>query len=223
VQSFELPGPRGRKRLNRSLLSFNLIALASLGSFEGTELQWLGTFRRTCCGAYGRSPTNTAAMTVVRGYLQAEPALLECNLVVAHAEDPISRPKKGSQREFHFDYAGWDSLNLFIYLTDVAPDSGAHQVVVGTHRTRMGWDAIRVSVPDHEISDRFQNRILTISGPAGTMFFEDTSAFHRRQLHIRRRVMLNILWASHRSWLSKGRLVAKYANYIRVTHPTTNQ
>lgn len=76
-----------------------------------------------------------AAVAVARGYLRAEPALLECNLVVAHPEDPTSRPKRGSQRTFHFDYAGWDWLNLFVYLTDVSQDSGAHQIIVGTHRT----------------------------------------------------------------------------------------
>ena len=27
--------------------------------------------------------------------------------------------------------------------------------------------------------------------------------------------MLNILFASHRSWLSKGRLTVKYADYLR--------
>ena len=157
-----------------------------------------------------------AIVNVARAYLQAEPELLECNLVVAHAESPDISPRKGSQRQFHFDYAGWHSLNLFTYLTDVSEDAGAHQVVIGTHRVRKVWDALRVAIPDDEIKDRFRNRIRTITGPAGTMFFEDTSAFHRRQRHTSRRVMLNILYASHRGWLSKGRLTLRYADYVRL-------
>lgn len=158
---------------------------------------------------------------VARGYMQAEPVLLECNLVVSRAENPNSRPQKASQRQFHFDYAGWHSLNLFIYLTDVTEHSGAHQIIVGTHRGRNAWDAVRVAIPDQEIEDRFQNRIRTITGPAGTMFFEDTSAFHRRRVHTTRRVMLNILYASHRAWLSKGRLTQKYSDFIR-SHDATH-
>ncbi len=156
-----------------------------------------------------------ATLAVARGYLRAEPALLECNLVVAHAENPADALAKDSQRFFHFDYAGWHSLNLFVYLTDVSEDSGAHQVVVGTHRTGKLRDALRAAVPDEQIMARYPGRIRTITGPAGTMFFEDTAAFHRRKMHAGRRVMLNILFASHRSWLSKGRLTVKYSNYLR--------
>lgn len=163
-----------------------------------------------------RALTRCAAATnVARRYLQAEPELLECNLVVSGAENPAVRPKKGSQRQFHFDYAGWHSLNLFVYLTNVAEQSGAHQIVVGTHRTRNAWDAVRVAIPDQEIEARFPNRVLTITGSAGTAFFEDTSAFHRRKTHTGRRVMLNILYASHRAWLSKGRLTLKYSDFLR--------
>jgi hypothetical protein len=163
-----------------------------------------------------RALTRCAAATnVARRYLQAEPELLECNLVVSRAEKPGAPPKKGSQRQFHFDYAGWHSLNLFIYLTDVAEHSGAHQIVVGTHGARHAWDAVRVAIPDQEIIDRFPNRVRTITGPAGTAFFEDTSAFHRRKMHTERRVLLNILYASHRAWLSKGRLTLNYSAFVR--------
>lgn len=156
-----------------------------------------------------------ATLNVARGYLRAEPQLLECNLVVAHAENPADPLARDSQRHFHFDYAGWHSLNLFVYLTDVSQDSGAHQVVIGTHRAHKLRDALRAAIPDEEITARYGDRLRTIAGPAGTMFFEDTAAFHRRKMHTRRRVMLNILYASHRSWLSKGRLTLKYSDYLR--------
>lgn len=153
-------------------------------------------------------------LDVLRGYLGAEPELLECNLVVGHAEDPARTPIH-VQRHFHFDFAGWQSLNLFVYLTDVENDSGAHQVVIGTHRVRQVRDAIRPWVPDDEISARYPGRVRTIAWPAGTMFFESTEAFHRRLILKRRRVMLNVLYASHRSWSSGGRLTPKYSDYVR--------
>ena len=150
---------------------------------------------------------------VVRRYLCAEPELLECNLVVGHAESR-GNANVAAQRLFHFDYAGWHSLNLFIYLTDVNEYSGAHQVVAGTHRGRRMYDAVRASIREEEIQARYAGRIRTIVGSAGTMFFEDTAAFHRRLILMQRRVMLNILYASHRSWLSRGRLVPKYSDYV---------
>ena len=160
----------------------------------------------------------SATLDAVRGYLRAEPELLECSVIVAEAEDSTAPLAYDSQRHWHFDYAGWHSLNLFVYLTDVAEDSGAHEVVAGTHGRRRMWDAVRAAIPDHEIRSRYPGRIRTILGPAGTMFFEDTSAFHRRRMHTRRRVMLNIVYASHRSWLSTGRLTLRYSDYLRA-HP----
>ena len=151
-------------------------------------------------------------LNVARKYLGAEPELLECNLVVGHAEDPVRTPIH-VQRRFHFDFAGWESLNLFVYLTDVDDSSGAHQVVTGTHRSRRLRDAVRPWVPDDEILARYPGRVETIVGPAGMMFFECTEAFHRRLMFRRRRAMLNVLYASHRSWASHGRLTPRFVDY----------
>jgi hypothetical protein len=151
-------------------------------------------------------------LNVVREYLGAEPELLECNLVVGRAEDPVRTPVH-VQRRFHFDFAGWASLNLFVYLTDVDDTSGAHQVVTGTHRGRRLRDAVRPWVPDDEIHARYPGRVETIAGPAGTMFFECTEAFHRRLMFRRRRAMLNVLYSSHRSWASHGRLTPRFVDY----------
>ena len=135
--------------------------------------------------------------------------------MVVHGVEDDSRAPLDGQRRFHFDYAGWQSLNLFMYLTDVEPDSGAHEVVVGTHRGRPLRDAVRPWVPDEEVVARFGDRIRTISGPAGTMFFENAETFHRRRIMKRRRAMLNVLWASHRGVLSHGRLAPRYSDYLK--------
>jgi len=164
-----------------------------------------------------------ATLNVARGYLQAEPELIECSLFVAHAEDPASPLAYDSDRHFHFEDAGWHSLSLFVYLTDVSEDSGAHQVVIGTHRALTVWDAIRGSIPESEIKARYPDRTRTIVGPAGTMFFEDTSAIHRRQMHRRRHVVLHILFVSRRCWASKGRPTRRYSDYLRTQRNVTSE
>ena len=163
--------------------------------------------------AVRRLVTDDGVLDVVRACLGAEPVLLECNLVVQEAEE--GRPVgPASQLRFHFDYAGWQSLNLFVYLTDVEPGAGAHQVVMGTHKNKTVRDAIRPSLDDDEVERRFGARIRTIAGSAGTVFFENTEAFHRRLAVKQRRVMLNILFASHRGAFSRGRLVKTHRELV---------
>lgn len=158
------------------------------------------------------------ATNIAREYLQAEPELLECSLFVANAEDPAVRITRDSDRHYHFEDAGWHSLSLFVYLTEVSDDSSAHQVVTGTHRALHLQDAIRGIIPEGAIQHRYTGRIRTIIGPPGTMFFEDTSAIHRRRLHTRRHAILHVLFVSYRSWASGARRMLRYSDYLR-SHP----
>jgi hypothetical protein len=109
------------------------------------------------------------------------------------------------QNLFHFDYAGWKSLNLYVYLTDVNKHSSYHVVAKGSHRDIRITDILRGSLTVEEGESRFCYTIKNITGPAGTMFIENTEAFHRRHRGNERRVMLNILFTSHQSLLSHGR------------------
>ena len=176
-------------------------------------------------GEYGDFQANTdvraltdCAANVARNYLRAEPDLLECSLFVSDAEDPSASLPHDSDRHFHFEDAGWHSLSLFVYLTDVSEHSGAHQVVAGTHRKLSLRDAIRGVISEVEVRTRYLAQIQTIIGPPGTMFFEDTSAIHRRLLYAKRHAFIHILFVSHRSWSSRGRRNSTYAEYRR-THP----
>ncbi len=141
-------------------------------------------------------------MKVLRAYLKCEPVLLEASLFVSKSEKSL--PQDG-QNSFHFDYAGWESLNVFVYLTDVTENSSYHEVAQGSHRDVRFRDIVRGSLSIEEGKQRFGRAIQPITGPAGTLFFENTEAFHRRNRGNERRVMLNLLFASHQSLLSHGR------------------
>lgn len=157
--------------------------------------------------------SDPTVLAVLRAHFRSEPVLLECSLVV-HEPGRLDELEPLSQRRFHFDYAGWQSLNLFVYLTDVNAESGPHEVVLGTHRQRTWRDAVRPSLSDEEAFTRFGSMIKTITGPAGTVFFEDTEAFHRRGAVLHRRVLLNVLYASHRGIFSHGRPGLRYADFL---------
>lgn len=159
-----------------------------------------------------------ATLNVARRYLQAEPELIECSLFVSQAEHTAIPLAHDSGRHFHFEDAGWHSLSLFLYLTDVEQESGAHRIVIGTHRALTVRDAIRGSIPESEIKARYPFRIRTIVGPAGTMFFQDTSGIHRWQMHTSRHVVLHTLFVSGRTWASTGRSVRTYSDFLRAHH-----
>lgn len=157
---------------------------------------------------------------LVRRYLNAEPVMLECTLVVTGGS--CNNDASGLQNSFHFDYAGWQSVNLFVYLTDVDESSACHKVILGSHRRKTLKDLFYPTISDADARKRFGDKVQSVTGAAGTLFLENTEAFHKRQFSPERRVMLNVLFASHRSILSNGRLDPRnvqhrnsiYARYI---------
>lgn len=148
-------------------------------------------------------------LDVLRAYFRCEPVLLESTLVVTGTGTETGGDKGtryGDQNYFHFDFGGWESLNVFVYLTDVTNKSSHHSVARGSHRGKRVGDFFRTNIGDAEAATRFGDTVFDVTGPAGTVFFENTEAFHRRDPGSHeRRVMLNLLYASHRSWFSHGR------------------
>jgi len=149
-----------------------------------------------------RIANDPSVKNVLRAYFNSEPELLESTLVVT---DPRPHQPLALQNRFHFDFAGWQSLNVLVYLTDVSNQSSAHVIAKGSHRQIRVRDALRGTISDEEAMQRFGSLIQTITGPAGTVFIENTEAFHRRVRGSGRRVVLNLLYASHRGWFANGR------------------
>lgn len=82
---------------------------------------------------------------------------------------------------FHFDLDGPKFLKIFFYISDVDIDSGAHIYIQKTH-SHVKPKAFRTSkrYTDEELLNFFgeENKIV-FTGPAGTIFAEDTMGFHR--------------------------------------------
>ena len=147
---------------------------------------------------------------VVRHYLKSEPVLLESTLMVTKPEHKM---KPGDQNTFHLDYAGWESLNVFVYLTDVSLESSYHELLIGSHNS-IGWrDVLEYPIAPDQMNKNHKGEIAKITGQCGTVFFENTEAFHRRRAGYEGRVMLNLLFASHKSWASNGRASQKHLDW----------
>ncbi|QJR80706.1 hypothetical protein CA267_007895 [Alteromonas pelagimontana] len=158
------------------------------------------------CPQINRIVTDEGIKNVVRGYLKSEPVLLAASLFVTHSEDD---EKVRSQNKFHFDYAGWESLNVFVYITPVSLQSSYHVAIKGSHKEIGLKDMLVGEITEAEARKRFGDNIENITGPAGTVFFENVEMFHRRHKGNERRILLNLIYASHRNLFSYGRASAQ--------------
>ena len=143
-----------------------------------------------------------AIQNVLRAYFGCEPVLIESSIFVTRCEQDLPVL---DQNHYHFDYAGWQSMNVFVYLTDVTPNSSYHIALAGSHKTIGVRDIIKGTITDNEANQRFAGQQTPITGPAGTVFFENVEVFHKRSRGNERRVMLNMAFTSHRNLLSYGR------------------
>ncbi len=81
---------------------------------------------------------------------------------------------------FHFDVHALNFIYVFFYLTDVDSQSGAHELIPGSHRKKKLAHLLSgARKSDAEIHDYYGGRSTVISGAAGSGFIEDTSCFHR--------------------------------------------
>lgn len=113
-------------------------------------------------------------LQIAAGFLGCKPTLsgvgLRWSFAGADAASDVQR--------FHRDTEDWKILRVFIYLTDVFPDSGPHQYVAASHKTPGRFRLTPYS--DQHIEARFgRHNILTVSGPRGTAFAADMWGVHR--------------------------------------------
>ena len=154
------------------------------------------------CEAIDQIARNEKLVEIARQYLGAEPILwltqLKWSVGAACAEEGSQLLLSGKQPiqydgdAFHYDTLDFQSLTIFIYLTDVDPSCGPHVVIENTHRIKSVFDIYRIILKDTTAHQQFGTRIKMILGQKGTMFFEETSSFHKASRCDTKRLMLSI-------------------------------
>jgi hypothetical protein len=123
-------------------------------------------------------------LSIAARYLGTEPTLVGVNLFWSYPAAVPSDQRSYAAQMFHYDLDDFKFLKFFFYLTDVDEISGPHVAVKNTHRVkRFASFRERLKVrrySDAEISASYGGeRIVTITGPAGTGFAEDTICIHK--------------------------------------------
>jgi len=156
------------------------------------------------CEAVNRICQNAKLVEIARQYLGTEPILW---LTLLTWSFPLSddradfHPAMDREPPFHYDIIDFKSLTLFVYLTDIDSEHGAHIVIEGTHNNKSLKD-IKNRILDNDVAqEKFGERIKVIVGKKGTAFFEETSTYHKIAYCQSRRLMLSIDYALQRQAL----------------------
>jgi hypothetical protein len=121
-------------------------------------------------------------LSVAQTYLNCAPTLDMIGLW--WVTDFSDKPDRDAATMYHFDMTRIRWLNVFIYLTDVTPDSGPHTFVRGSHRPgAIPWRFLSRGyerLTDEEVIDHYgQENVIEFLGPRGTILFEDTRGLHK--------------------------------------------
>jgi len=95
-----------------------------------------------------------------------------------------SQPDSEAAQFYHFDMDRIKWLKIFIYLTDVGPNDGAHSFVAGSQRTGGIPDDLLqkgyMRLSDEEVAAHYnQDRRMQFIAPKGTIIIEDTRGLHK--------------------------------------------
>jgi len=141
---------------------------------------------------------------IVRRYLGAEPVLWLTRLrwsiplsdSMADMQPPShEEPIEYDPNRFHYDAHDCKSLTFFVYLTDIDDlDSGAHVVIEGTHKNKTFNEIMQITMDDELARMRYGEKITVILGKKGTVFAEESSAYHKIADCKRRRLILMICY-----------------------------
>ena len=190
----------------------NEIGYAHVGTlpekYIGQILDYCAIYKQTSywnphmdCEAVNRICRNAHLVEIARKYLGAEPILW---LTLLKWSFPLSDDRAdfcpANYREpihydvhaFHYDILDFKSLTLFVYLTDIDSDYGAHIVIEGTHNNKSLKDLNNMILDEDTAQKKFGDRMKVILGKKGTAFFEETSTYHKVEVCKSRRLILSI-------------------------------
>jgi hypothetical protein len=123
-------------------------------------------------------PTVLEAIELVFG---CKPTLsvMDCWWVLASYDYSDSEARRNAQM-LHRDVDDWSQIKLFIYLTNVEANTGAHLFLKGSHRGQIAPGiAAGTRNVELEIARGSQaEKLLTVTGPAGTAWLENSFGLH---------------------------------------------
>lgn len=148
-----------------------------------------------------RLAADPVLLEIAARYLGTVPKLVGVNMWWSYPELGDSGSRDRAAQVFHFDLDDFRFIKFFFYLTDVDANAGPHVMVRATHRDKrrlQRGDVLRIRrYSDEEVNAAYgEDRIVSITGPSGTGFIEDTLCIHKGEPPIEReRLALQLQYA----------------------------
>ena len=139
-------------------------------------------------------------LQIVQEYLGSNPII--DILALWWSTNYNTTPDKIAAQNFHFDLDRFKWLKVFVYLTDVESNNGAHEFVKGSHKSgAIPFEILRkgyVRLTDEEVIKTFgDDKTIKLSAPAGSIIIEDTRGLHKGNLVTGNpRLMLSIQYSN---------------------------
>lgn len=156
----------------------------------------------TSCKTIHRISHDPIILEIARKYLGAEPILWLTQMRWSFPSSDQSQenmtpsdyqePDQYDSHAFHYDALDFKSLTIFIYLTDVDIDSAPHVIIASTHNNKSISEIVNIIISDEVAHKRYGDRMQIILGKRGTVFFEETSSYHKVSICRNARLMLAI-------------------------------
>ncbi|SSW69704.1 hypothetical protein AVE30378_03669 [Achromobacter veterisilvae] len=121
-------------------------------------------------------------LSMVTNYFGCTPVHVQTNIWLSFAGKGDKSQLSASAQLYHQDKEFTKFLKVFIYLTDVRESNGPHCYVDGSHIDELFTRGVPFStrLTDENVLEYFDaHRLKTVTGPAGTIIFGDTSAVHK--------------------------------------------
>jgi hypothetical protein len=153
-------------------------------SADGRPVPIGGIHNPSRCPAIQAVVDDPVLRQIVYGYLGHEPRKVMTILDWSFASDFTDEERRRLRHhviDYHYDVGGYNFVYASFYITDTDRNSGAHVMMKRSHDKkplRMLLGSAVVSQAEVRKQYGIENEI-TIEGPAGTGFVQDTSCFHR--------------------------------------------
>lgn len=133
------------------------------------------------CPVIARLERDPKLWAIARGYLGTRPRHIGNQMWWSFTGDANENERSFAAQRFHYDLDDYGFLKFFFYITDVDNTTGPHVCVRGTHRKKRWLHRLqyRRFTDEDVIASYGADNILSIQGPGGTGFVEDTFCMHK--------------------------------------------
>lgn len=154
---------------------------------QGRQFRLGSYFGAQSCPTIKRLERDPGLLALAAKFLGATPRHMATELWWSFPVVGTPMEQLKAAQVFHYDMDDYRFIKFFFYLTDVDLVSGPHVILRGSHKNKKFSHQLLgvrcASKDDQEIVDCYgAENIVTICGPAGLGFAEDTYCFHKGAL-----------------------------------------